>query len=103
MKAIEAAAGMKLKEKLEDCITAAFRQYASYEDARQAGIASIAADACLSVITALAEDDAAVERVARAICMAQEGNTNAYDWPRNYEREALQAEASAAIRAMGGE
>ena len=62
-KALEAAA-MTLKEKLKDGITAAFRQYASYEDARQAGIVDIAADACLSVLSALVQDEATVEAVA---------------------------------------
>ena len=38
---------MTLREKLEDGITVAFRQYASYEDARQAGIINIAADAAI--------------------------------------------------------
>jgi hypothetical protein len=36
-----------LREKLEDGITVAFDQYASYEDARQAGIVNIAADAAI--------------------------------------------------------
>ena len=39
-----------LREKLEDGVTAAFSQYASYEDARQAGIINIAADAALSAL-----------------------------------------------------
>jgi len=37
-----------LRERLDDDITAAFRQYESYHYARQAGIVNIAADAALA-------------------------------------------------------
>lgn len=64
------------------------------------------ADACLSVITALAEDDAAVEAVARALRLAEidmsvdELNSG---WTIAAYIRDPKAAARAAIRAMGGE
>jgi hypothetical protein len=49
-----------LREKLEDGVTAAFSQYASYEDARQAGIINIAADAALSALCQWLADEGLV-------------------------------------------
>ena len=51
---------MTLRERLEDGITVAFRQYASYEDARQAGIINIAADAALKALRQWLADEGLV-------------------------------------------
>lgn len=77
------------------------------------------ADACLSVIAALAEDDAAVERIKAAIwetCRASDAIDNdliglsyaeLISLPENssvlFVKKLLADEARAAIRAMGGE